>query len=108
MNTDMLQKKLSDINSTNLSEDLVKEFNQLSAFIEASMGAMIKLDGPEKAKSSLDTLIKLRDYMQSAVTQDGYRRFLLSEINDALNYEPPEVLPEDDSEQEVKKEVKKK
>lgn len=92
MNTDMLAKKMQDLNQVNLSESLITEFSQLIRFIEGALKSAIK-EEPANASESLTTsLIALRDYMQSALTQDGYRKLLLSELLQAANH--PEVEEE--------------
>ena len=104
----MLQKKLQDLQSNNLSDRLAKEFAQLTGFIDEAIKVSSKIEVADRAETLTKTLMTLRDYMQTALTQDGYRKFMLSEILTAINHveppEPPEPAePVDDIEKDIPK-----
>ena len=95
MNVDMLQKKLLELQAANLPDELIREFTQLTQFITTTINSSSKKDTLERLETLTSSLLSLRDYMQTTMLQDSYRKFLISEVTSAINHvDPPEEAEE--------------
>ena len=99
MNIEEVEKKLKAIETTNLHDSIVTEFNQLLGFIDSSLSEVAKKDLAEKSQLLTSAIMSIRDYMQKALSQDAYRKFILAEIDIASKIEVPVQAAEPESQQ---------
>tara|TARA_B100000900_G_scaffold313461_1_gene272331 strand:+ start:338 stop:661 length:324 start_codon:yes stop_codon:yes gene_type:complete len=92
MNVEMLQKKLKELETQSMPQRTVSEFTQLSEFIDRALADASNLTGDQKIQALIKVLFNMRDFMKTSLTQDSYRKFLVAEINNALNHKEPEIV----------------
>lgn len=105
MNIKELEKKLEAIESTNLDDGVVKEFGQLLSFVDNAIGESSKKDLAEKSQVLMNTVLSIRDYIQRSLVQDAYRKFLLTEVTNAINAELPEPEVEEEEPPSFQKKI---
>ena len=78
------KEKFVNVCSPELDNKVVDNYRQLISFIDGSLAEAFKATGDDRAQKLVTYLLSIRDYLNRAVGENGFRTVMMNEVFNIL------------------------